>query len=235
MSVLPANPPAPIPQRQSIPPLENGDRLTRAEFERRYSAMPEVTKAELIEGIVYMPSPVRLQRHGRPHVVLSNWLGHYIARTPGLDDFADNATVRLDMDNEPQPDLLLNLPAHAGGTARVDEDDYLSGAPTLVCEVAASSVSLDLHRKLDVYRRNMVREYVVWRTEDRAVDWFIWQDEQYVRLSSDSGVIRSVNFPGLWLNTPALLDLDLPRLFATLDQGTATSEHAAFIERLKKA
>ena len=40
-------------------PLENGDRLTRAEFERRYAAMPRLKKAELIEGIVYVPSPVR--------------------------------------------------------------------------------------------------------------------------------------------------------------------------------
>lgn len=197
--------------------------------------MPGVNKAELIEGIVYMPSPVRSDDHGQPHAFMNGWFCYYLSKTPGLKGLADNSTVRLDMDNEPQPDIYLNLPPHAGGTARLDADGYLAGAPTLVCEITASSVSLDLHRKLDVYRRNMVREYVVWRTEDRAVDWFIWQDEQYVRLSSDSGIIRSVNFPGLWLNVPALIDLDLPRLFATLDQGTATSEHAAFIERLMKA
>ena len=41
-----------------ILPLEHGDHLTREEFERRYEAMPHVRKAELIEGVVYMPSPV---------------------------------------------------------------------------------------------------------------------------------------------------------------------------------
>lgn len=49
----------------SIPPLESGDRLTRAEFERRYEAAPEHFKAELIEGVVYVASPVRIF-HGNP-------------------------------------------------------------------------------------------------------------------------------------------------------------------------
>jgi len=142
MSVAPNILPSSSPQRQSVPPLENGDRLTRAEFERRYEAMPSVQKAELIEGIVHMPSPVRTRRHGRPHVILSNWLGHYIAKTPGLEEFGDNSTIRLDVDNEPQPDLYLNLPKHVGGQAELDEDDYLLGAPTLACEIAASSVSI---------------------------------------------------------------------------------------------
>src|SRR5688572_22865344 len=97
-----------------VPPLENGDRLTRAEFERRYRAMPDVKKAELVEGMVYMPSPVRLRKHGKPHVVVSGWLSYYLSKTPGLDLFGDNSTVRLDEDNEPQPDLLLLLPPHAG-------------------------------------------------------------------------------------------------------------------------
>jgi hypothetical protein len=113
MSVRPnAIPPAPAPraQRTPVPPLENGDRLTRAEFERRYQAMPDVKRAELIEGIVHMPSPVGTKRHGRPHVNLSGWLAYYLSKTPGLDEYGDNSTVRLDVDNEPQPDLYLNLP-----------------------------------------------------------------------------------------------------------------------------
>jgi Uma2 family endonuclease len=234
MSVAPNIIPPKLPERSSVPPLENGDRLTRVEFERRYAAMPNVTKAELIEGIVHMPSPVRIKRHGRPHVILTAWLGHYIARTPGLEEFGDNSTVRLDMDNEPQPDLFLNLPRHAGGQATIDEDDYLSGAPTLACEIASSSVSIDLHAKLNVYRRNQVREYLVWRTDDREVDWFAWREGTYEKLPEGAqGIIQSEQFPGLWLNRPALIEGDLPKLFKTIDEGAATPEHARFVDRLR--
>ncbi|HZL36021.1 MAG TPA: hypothetical protein VFC78_11965 [Tepidisphaeraceae bacterium] len=87
--------PAPHPPRRpAIPPLENGDRLKRAEFERRYTAMPHVKGAELIGGIVYMPSPVRFARHGQPHALLVTWVGYYVGRTSGLGGFADNATLR---------------------------------------------------------------------------------------------------------------------------------------------
>lgn len=224
---------APAPA-QEIPPLETGDRLTRAEFERRYAAMPHVKKAELIEGTVYMPSPVRLRRHGRPHTILSTWLGYYVAKTPGLEDFGDNSTVRLDEDNEPQPDLVLLLPAQAGGRARVDADDYVSGAPDLACEVSASSVSIDLHGKLNAYRRNGVREYLVWRTLDAAVDWFVLREGRYEPAAAGpDGILRSTVFPGLWLDPAALIRGDLPRLFQVLEQGTSTPEHAAFVERLK--
>jgi hypothetical protein len=223
-----------LPAPEIVPPLENGDRLTRMEFERRYAAMPSVTKAELIEGIVYMPSPVRVKRHGRPHVILSTWIGYYIARTAGLEEFGDNSTVRLDLDNEPQPDLFLNLPRHAGGQATIDEDDYLAGAPTLACEIAASSVSIDLHAKLNVYRRNQVREYLVWRTDDREADWFAWREGKYEKLlESAQGIIQSEQFPGLWLNRPALIAGDLPGLFKTIEEGAATAEHARFVERLR--
>jgi hypothetical protein len=214
------------------PRLENGDRLTRAEFERRYHAMPDVTKAELIEGIVYLPSPVRNRRHGRPHVFLTTWIGTYFARTPGLDDVSDNATVRIDGDNEPQPDLLLLLPKRLGGLAENDADNYVNGPPTMVCEIAASSVSLDVHAKLNVYRRNGVREYLVWRTEDRAVDWLALRDGQYEPLPTDpAGVIKSEQFPGLWLDAAALLREDLPALLATHDRRLSGPDHAGFAQR----
>ena len=148
-----------------IPPLENGDRLTR-EFERRYDAMPGVKKAELIEGIVYMPSPVSFRRHGRPHIQIGGWLLVYEAGTPGVFA-ADNASARLDLDNEPQPDAMLIIDPRYGGHARIADDDFIEGAPELVAEVASSSVSIDLHKKLHVYRRNGVREYLVWRVQDR--------------------------------------------------------------------
>src|SRR5258706_4333834 len=235
MSVAPNIIPSASPERRNVPPLENGDRLTRAEFERRYNAMPGIQKAELIEGIVHMPSPVRTKRHGRPHVILSGWLSYYIAKTPGLEEFGDNSTVRLDLDNEPQPDLFLNLPRHAGGQAELDEDDYLVGAPTLACEIAASSVSIDLHVKLNVYRRNQVREYLVWRTQDRAVDWFAWREGRYEALvSNHSEILKSEQFPGLWLDRAALIGENLSELFKTLDLDTATDEHAQFVKKLRQ-
>jgi Uma2 family endonuclease len=214
--------------------LENGDRLTRAEFERRYNAMPENVRAELIEGVVYMSSPVRVKRHGKPHIQLSAWLGYYLSKTPGLDDYGDNTTTRLDDENEPQPDLCLLLPKALGGLAYVDEDDYIVGPPTLACEIAASTVSIDLHAKLNAYRRNGVREYLVWRTDDAAVDWFILREGQYVQLPRDErGVVKSEHFPGLWLDVPALLKGDLAGLFRVVDEGVGTGEHAEFVGRLR--
>ena len=238
MTALPVNPypdPPPGPTRGSPPPpLENGDRLSRAEFERRYRAMPDVKKAELIEGIVHMPSPVRFKRHGKPHMILSGWLVHFLARTPGLELFGDNSTVRLDEDNEYQPDLLLALPPAAGGGMRVDPDDYLTGPPDLACEVAASSASIDLHAKMNVYRRNRVREYLVWRVDDAAVQWFVFRDGEYAPITvADDGLLKSTVFPGLWLDPAALLAGDLPRLLHAIDKGTATPEHASFVAKLK--
>ena len=225
--------PRPTTASVPIPALENGDRLTREEFERRCRAMPHVKKAELIEGMVYMPSPVRLRKHGKPHAVVSTWLGYYLSKTPGLDLFGDNSTVRLDEDNEPQPDLLLLLPQHAGGAAKVDEDDYVSGPPDWVCEVSASTVSIDLHAKMNAYRRNGVREYLSWRTEDGAVDWFALRGGRYEPIHpADDGTLRSERFPGLWLDAAALIAADLPRLFAAVDRGAASPQHAEFVRRL---
>src|SRR5437763_10335054 len=86
---------------QTIPPLENGDRLTREEFERRFDAMPGLKKAELIEGIVYMGSPVGHERHGSPHLRLGGWIDRYLEATPGANG-GDNSSVRLDTENMPQ-------------------------------------------------------------------------------------------------------------------------------------
>src|SRR5438552_2202490 len=180
-----------------LPPLEPGDRLTRAEFERRYEAMPHLKKAELIEGIVYVAGPVRLRRHGGPHAHVVGWLGTYEAGTPGVV-VANNSTVRLDLDNETQPDALLLIVPALGGQAVISEDDYVEGAPEWVAEVASSSASYDLHAKLNVYRRNGVREYIVWRVLDREVDWFVLREGQYERLAADdAGWFRSTVFPGL--------------------------------------
>lgn len=218
-----------------IPLLEAGDRLTRAEFERRYEAMPQVKKAELIEGIVYMPAAVRLRHHGRPHSHLMTWLGHYEAATPNLM-VGDNASVRLDLDNEPQPDALLIIDPDCGGQATISNDDYVESAPELVAEVSSSSVSIDLHTKLRVYRRNGVQEYLVWRVVDREIDWFVLRDGEYQRQTPDAeGLLKSAVFPGLWLDAAALLDHKLAQVLAVLDRGIKSPEHAAFVARLDKA
>lgn len=218
---------------RAVPELENGDRLTRVEFERRYDAMPDLKRAELIEGVVYMPSPVRLDRHGEPHGNVITWQGVYRAATPGVRG-GDNTSVRLDQDNMPQPDALLLLPPHAGGQARVSDDGFVEGAPELIAEVAPSSVSYDLGPKLDAYRRNGVREYLVWRVLDEAFDWFELREGRYEPQSPDAdGLLKSALFPGLWLDPQALLAGDLAKVLAVLNQGTASAEHAAFVKKLE--
>lgn len=226
MTPVVAIPPAKVPR------LENGDHLTREEFERRYSAMADLKKAELIEGIVYMPSPVRHSLHGKPHGVAIGWISHYCAKTPGLD-FGCESSDRLDEDNMPQPDVVLLLPKHVNGTAEIDDDGYISGAPDLVVEVAASSASIDLHAKKKVYRRNGVREYLVVRTEDMAIDWFELVEGEYVlKTADDNGRLQSKIFPGLLLDPGALLAGDLPKLFSAVDAGVDTEEHREFVKQL---
>jgi Uma2 family endonuclease len=213
-------------------PLESGDRLTRPEFERRYESMPWLKKAELVEGVVYVGSPVRQRGHGKPHALIMAWLGVYIAATPGVD-IGDNATIRLDIDNEPQPDALLRLEPADGGRSRIGEDDYIEGPPELIVEIAASSASYDIHDKLDAYRRNGVQEYVVWRVYEQVVDWWELREGEYIALPLDE-LFRSVVFPGLCLNVSALLKGDLAAVLTSLQQGLASETHAAFVARLAR-
>ncbi len=217
----------------AIPPLENGDRLSRDEFEKRYGAMPHIYKAELVEGIVFMAAAaLRFYSHGRPHNDLNVWLGTYRIYTPGTD-VGDAPTVRLDEENEPQPDLVLLIQPNCGGQVTVSDDDYIEGAPELVAEVAASTVSIDLGAKKKVYQRHGVKEYIVWRVLDGAVDWFYWENGKYVDLmSDDDGITRSRIFPGLWLDKTALLNEDMQQVLAVLQDGIASVEHQAFVERL---
>jgi Uma2 family endonuclease len=218
---------------EALPLLENGDRLTRAEFERRYEAMPHLKKAELIEGVVYVPSPVRHRQHGSPHAQLIGWLIQYAANTPGVE-VGDNCSVRLDLDNEPQPDAVLFIDPDRGGQVRIAADGIIEGAPELVAEVASTSVSYDLHVKLHVYRRNGVREYVVWRVLEREIDWFVLRSGQYERLAVDAqGLLRSEAFAGLWLDPAALVRGDLATVLAVVQQGLASPEHAAFVTRFQ--
>ena len=223
------------PPTPAVPPLQNGDRLTGEEFDRRYETSPPGFWAELIEGVVYVAPPLFEPGHGSPHSDLGTWLGVYRAATPGVIA-SDNSSVRLDDRNRPQPDRYLRILESHGGRTYIAPDRFLDGAPDLIAEIAASSVAYDLHAKLEAYRRNGVREYLVWRTYDVAVDWFALRGGRFVRLRPGrDGIFRSRIFPGLCLDSAALLRGDLGTVLRALQNGVATKEHAAFVEKLRKA
>lgn len=221
-----------VQKKQSVlPALQNGDVLTRDEFECRYEAMPLLKKAELIEGVVYMPSPVG-DSHSWSHGQMMTWLGVYCAATPGVR-MNDNATVRLDTDNEPQPDALVRIVSGNHQQSQVGEDGYIEGAPELIVEVAHSSASYDRHIKLHVYRRNGVREYVIWNLYDNQIEWFHLEEGRYAPLLPDAdGVMRSRVLPGLWLAVAALTSGNLAEVINTVQKGIQTAEHVAFIQQL---
>ena len=216
-----------------IPPLTNGDKLTRYEFERRYNTVSKPKKAELIEGIVYiMPAALRFRSHGQPHGRILTWLGNYEAMTPGVA-LGVEPTVRLDLDNEPQPDAVLIIIPEAGGQTRISEDDYIEGPPELVVEIAASSVAIDLHGKKQAYRRNGVREYIVWQVLDEKLSWFSLQEGEYLELApNEEGVLKSRVFPGLWLAVNELLTGNMQVVLNVLQTGLQSVEHADFIDKL---
>ena len=215
----------------------NGDHLYASEFMRRYAAMSEVKKAELIGGTVYMPSPIRLEQHGEPDSLIQTWLGTYAIATAGVRS-ATNVTVRLGPDDVLQPDALMRLVPECGGHARVDASGYLSGPPELIVEIAASSVSIDLHEKHQTVRRFGVSEYLVWRTEEGALDWWHLENDQFVSLTEnqdpdpDQKVLRSRVFPGLWLNTDALIKRNGAGVLATLKDGLNSLEYKDFTNGL---
>jgi Uma2 family endonuclease len=218
-------------QPTMLPPLENGERLDQKTFHARYEAMPEGTRAELIGGIVYMPSPLK-PPHGRMHIRVSHWLANYEDATTGVETY-DNVTTILGEESEPQPDVCLIIAPEKGGQMRVNEDEYLEGAPELVAEVALSRGSIDLHAKRDDYERAGVREYIVVALRQNRVFWFISRGGRFedLPLGAD-GIYRSEVFPGLWLDPDALLRLDGSRLREVLQQGLTSPEHAAFVARL---
>jgi len=219
------------PVRRAVPPLENGARLDATEFMRRYEAMPELKKAELINGVVYvMGSPVRQTLHSKPHVRLVGLLNSYSLATPGVDP-GDNCTVKIDEENTFQPDGLLYLTPVRNGKSSIDDDDFIVGAPELLIEVDASSVSMDTQRKMHAYEKAGVQEYIIWRTEDEAINWWTLDGGSYKELLPDAdGIIRSRVFPGLWLDPKAMIADNCARMNAVLMMGLSSAEHAAFVK-----
>lgn len=201
------------------PELESGDRLTREEFHQRYCRRPDLRKAELVNGVVYVPSPARWGKHGKHQSIVQLWLGTYAIDRPDVG-VGDNDTVYLSANDEVQPDAILFRLTGPNKGARVTDDGYIEGAPELVVEVAASSASYDLHDKKDAYRRAGVLEYVAWRVLDEAIDWFRLQNGEYVHIQPDAdGMIESTTFPGLRLNVTAMLAGDRAGVLAALGVG----------------
>ncbi len=219
--------------RIELPPLESGNRLTRDDFERRFDAMPNLKKAELIEGVVYVWPTVSFTLHAEPHACIVTFCVAYSTYTPGTD-CSDGSHLRLDQNNMPQPDVMLFLD-EPPGAARIGDDGYVEGAPELIAEVATSSASYESHDKLNAYQRNGVREYLVWRTFDGELDWFRLRGKKYTRVRpDDKGVIASSVFPGLRLNVKALLAGNLKKVLAELQKGLKSKEHADFVKRLSQ-
>jgi Uma2 family endonuclease len=215
-----------------LPPLEAGDHLDQATFHARYEAMPPDFRAELIGGVVFVPSPLR-KAHGRHHALVVGWLINYWIATPGTETL-DNATAILGDDSEPQPDATLIIEPESGGQTSISEDGYATGPPELIVEVASSSASIDLHRKRCDYEQAGVLEYVVVVLRQGVVRWFVLQDGTYQEVEPDaSGIFQSAVFPGLWLDAPALLRLDGRQVMATLQHGIETPEHVAFVQQLQ--
>lgn len=203
-----------MPQRAVFPmELENGAVMSRAEFHALYSECEGLERVELIEGVVYMPSPIRILGHSREQGLVLDWLSAYASEHPGVEH-SPPGSVLLDDKNEPEPDAMLFRV-----TADRFEDGYMKGAPELVVEIAASSKSRDLHQKKRAYERNGVREYIVWRTVDKGIDWFQLRDGAYVTREPDAdGLIASEVFPGLRLDVLAMLAGDRARVLAANSQ-----------------
>ena len=212
------------------PPLIAGQRLDRATFHERYEALPPGARAELIDGVVYMPSPVR-SRHGRASVPPIVWLSYYEENTPGVE-VLDNASVALGPATEVQPDAFLQVMPTLGGQAR-DEEGIIFGAPELVVEVSHSTKRADLGPKLVEYELAGVQEYVIRLVEPDDVRWHARREGKLALVAPDGdGLYRSSAFPGLWLDPRALLAGDMRRLRAVVDLGVATAEHAAWVAKL---
>lgn len=211
------------------PQLIPGQRLTRDEFLRRWDAMPDLKRAELIDGIVYMSSPVSIP-HRSYDFVAGAWLGQYVKKTPGCQGGTNGTWLMLE--SAPQPDLDLIILPEYGGQSRT-EGMYNSGAPELVVEVSVSTSSYDRGAKLALYQRAGVREYITLVIDPGEVAWRQLVDGQYRMLAPGAdGILRSRVFPGLWLEPHALLSRDLARIGEVLDNGLASPEHAEFVEIL---
>jgi Uma2 family endonuclease len=219
-----------LPMHAPLAKLVEGQHLDQPTFHALYEAMPPGTRAELIDGVVYMPSPVGLE-HGEAQVPVIVWLDYFAEKTPGVRAL-DNATAILGWKSEPQPDGSLRIVPECGGRTWI-EAGLLHGAPELVVEVAKATRYVDLGPKLRDYERAGVQEYIVRALDPDEIFWFGQEQGVLVRRAlGDDGLYHSTAFPGLWLDPAALLKGDRPRLRAVVDLGCATTGHVEFVAKL---
>lgn len=215
----------------TIPLLENGDRLSREEFHRRYEAMPENVKAELIKGVVYFRTKTKVS-HGEANATIVGLIGLYSINSLGTN-FVIHPTLIFDGKNECQPDAVLRIDENCGGKSWINDDDYLEGSPELIVEISSSTASYDLHDKFEIYEKKGVQEYIVWRVLDHQIDWFSLKNGKYERLSTNKqGIIESKSFADLRLNLKAMLKDDLKRVLVDLHKGLQSKKYKEFFAAL---
>jgi Uma2 family endonuclease len=209
--------------------LATGQKMSREEFLRRWEELPDLKNAELIDGVVHVPSPLSYD-HGHRDAVVHWWLGQYAYSTPGCDCGCNNTWTMLE--DAPQPDSFLRILPACGGQSR-NGVKYGEGAPELIVEISESSRGVDFGSKLKLYERAGVREYITAETLRRRLVWRLLQGGVYVAQQiPEDGILRSQVFPGLWLDVPAFWNDDKTRIMAALTQGLATEEHRQFAESL---
>ena len=233
----------------AIPPLRDGDRMDVDEFLHRYAADPVVHSAELLQGVVHITRrreirngeetivpPISADGHGIPDNQIQAALGIYSAYTPGVQASSPITTILPSNTTGLEPDAILRiLPTH-GGASTIGNDGFVHGTPELIAEISFSSGARDFGKKFDAYQAEGVPEYLVWRTAEKEIHWFVLRRKKYAAMKPQAdGTLRSEHFPGLWLDVPALLAGEMAKVLATLQQGIASPEHAAFVARLQKA
>ena len=211
--------------------LVTGMRLTLDEFLSRWEAIPELKKAELIDGVVYVPSPVGID-HGNLDTTIHWWLKQYKAATPGCRP-ANNATLKM-LGQSPQPDALLRILESHGGQSS-GKGKFFEGAPELAVEICVSSTEVDFGPKRNLYQRAGVQEYITIESFQPRIVWRALVNGKYQMIEPDAGgIFRSRCFPGLWLDSDALYADDEVRMMLALNAGLATPEHAQFVEELAR-
>lgn len=221
------------PNHSLVPPLRDGDRLSLEEFERRWEATPDLKRAELIEGQVYMnAASLRWDWHAEPHGLVVHVMNSYSFATPGVRCGLE-PSFRMEPNSMPQPDAVLRVHEDWGGQSRLARG-YLIGSPEFLVEISASTEKHDLETKKDLYQQAKVQEYFVWSVLDEKIISFSLSGEEYLEVVPDaSGVLKSSVLPGLWFDTAALIHGDRDRIADVLRAGLQSPEHEQFVAKLK--
>ena len=211
--------------------IRPGDRMPLEEFLERWDQMPELKFAELIDGVVYMPSPAS-RTHRNLDGLIQTVCGSYNARTLGTES-GPNGTWLMTPSSAPQPDCSINILPEYGGRSTTRKG-LLAGVPEFVAEICHSSRAYDLGPKLALYLTAGVDEYLAILVEERRFEWRTLIDGSYQLLKSEAGVFHSLVLPGLWIDSKAFWEGDSASLLDALALGLASQEHVDFVARLQR-